>query len=225
MASGSSRGRGSRGPPPARALPPAAGPSTRTDPLSVAVSSRGGPTRGRGCGVVRGGRGAKRGRGGDIRSPGHGAAAQVQQGPAPIVLRGAFSSIWGLDFQGQNLTKGRALISHLMNPEEEQIPGEETVTIRCRVIRETNINDCPWCVTLLVRVSDRKVLQATCSCYVGTLAKCKHVAAVYLFVNEERSEGKTDAQQQWKTPLRRSSLSFPRERQLSRYVFWCSGLT
>ena len=73
-----------------------------------------------------------------------------------------------------------------MNPEEEQIPGEETVTIRSRIIRETSINQPPWNITLIVGVSDRKVLKAQCSCYVGSLAQCKHVAALYLFINEER---------------------------------------
>ena len=199
MASRGRRGRG-RG---------ASGPSqapTTTPPLTAASRGRG---RGRG--------GTKRGPSGDVRSvdvpisasaPRQG--APLLRGAASIILRGAFSSITGLTFQGQNIPKGRDLIPNLMNPEEEQIPGEDTVTIRGRIIRETNINDPPWCITLVVRVSDRRVVKAQCSCYVGTLAQCKHVAALYLFINEERSEGKTDDQQQWKTPSEKIRAQFPK---------------
>ena len=75
-----------------------------------------------------------------------------------------------------------------MNPEEILVPGETTTTISSKIIRETNVTDAPWVITLKVRVADRKVLEAHCTCYVGRLAKCKHVAALYSYVNEERSE-------------------------------------
>ena len=123
-------------------------------------------------------KGTKRGQKGDDRDMSVG-QEQVPSGPAAVKLRGAFSTIWGLEFQGQNEPKGRQLIPNLVNPEEVQIPGKSTTTITSQIIRETNVTDTPWAITLDIRVADRKVIRAFCTCYVGQIAKCKHVAALY----------------------------------------------
>ena len=39
---------------------------------------------------------------------------------------------------------------------------------------------------------------------------CKHVAALYVYVNEERTTSKTDKEQQWSTPSQRLQLLYPK---------------
>ena len=128
----------------------------------------------------------------------------------PIILRGGFRAISGLEFQGQNLPKGRDLIPNLLNVQEVRHSGEETVKISGQIIRETNISEPPWNITFIVRMTDRTVIRANCTCYPGRSAKCKHAAAMFLFINEERSEGKTDAQQQWTAPSEKLMSLFPK---------------
>lgn len=57
-----------------------------------------------------------------------------------VILRGGFSSISGLEFQGQNLVKGRQILDNLFNIEEVQEEGKAT-TISARILRTTSINE------------------------------------------------------------------------------------
>ena len=155
--------------------------------------------------------GTKRGHGGGARqkepvSDG----TLVSGGRAPIILRGGFCAISGLEFQGQNVPKGRELIPNLLNVQEVRHPGTDEVKISGQIIRQTNISDTPWSITFIVRITDRTVIRAHCTCYPGRSAKCKHAAAMYLYINEERSEGKTDAHQQWTAPSEKLMSLFPK---------------
>ena len=56
-----------------------------------------------------------------------------------------------------------------------------------------------------VDAETRQVKQAWCSCYTSLDTKCKHAAALYLKINEERlGNGKRDSEQRWLTPSQKS---------------------
>jgi hypothetical protein len=46
-------------------------------------------------------------------------------------------------------------------------------------------------------------------------ANCKHGAALFIFINEERSEGCTDSQKKWKAPGKRVKNLYPKGEQIT----------
>ena len=111
-----------------------------------------------------------------------------------ITLLGAFSSIKGLNFSERKLENGKHLIKdNLFNiqVEELQDSGSTKAVIRARMFRTTSINQEPYIVEFEVDMKTRTVVRASCRCVAGESADCKHGAALYLYINEERSEGKT----------------------------------
>ena len=126
-----------------------------------------------------------------------------------ITLRGAFSSINGMKFDGQKEVKGRRLMKNLMNVEEIITPGAATTVIQAKIIRQTNVTEAPYKLRFEVD-STRRVVESWCECVTGRTANCKHGASLYLYINEERSEGKTDKQQEWTTPSKKLLERFPK---------------
>ena len=129
-------------------------------------------------------------------------AAGISRLP-PLTLRGAFSSINGMEFNDAKKKNGRALINdNLFNIEVEEVQNRErrTAVIRARIFRTTNVTQPPYIIEFEVDMETRKVVQSRCSCVAGDAANCKHGAALYIYVNEERSKGKTDSKQVWTAP-------------------------
>ena len=55
--------------------------------------------------------------------------------------------------------------------------------------------------------NNRNVISAACNCpYTANERKCKHVAAVISYVNQERSLSKTNHEQEWGKPSRKEQL-------------------
>ena len=132
-------------------------------------------------------------------------APNSQVGPSQrVVLRGGFSPITGLTFRGQNEEKGKKIAINLFNVEEIQVPGENTV-ITAKILRSTSINE-HWLLRFELN-SSREVIKSWCGCYVGESAICKHGAALFLKINEERPEGKTDDEQKWQNPSQKMLVS------------------
>lgn len=52
--------------------------------------------------------------------------------------------------------------------------------------------------------------KAWCSCFPGRSAKCKHAGALFIKINEERTEGKTDSEQAWHTPSSKMLDRYPK---------------
>jgi hypothetical protein len=126
----------------------------------------------------------------------------------PITLGGAFGKIQGLEFEGMRLKNGRELIGNLCGIQEEQ--KGDTVIINARILRTTNVNDTAYSVQFEVDRSSRRVLMTRCSCVAGESAHCKHGAALYLYINEERTEAKTDAHQMWMAPSKKLQSRYPK---------------
>ena len=127
-----------------------------------------------------------------------------------ITLEGAFSSIHGLNFDGKKLKNGRELIKdNLFNIQVQEIQSGSKAVIRARMIRTTNINETPYIVEFEVDMKTRKVERSSCRCVAGESANCKHGAALFLFVNEERSDGTTDGKQEWQAPSKTLLNKYP----------------
>ena len=124
---------------------------------------------------------------------------QVPQ-PSHLALGGGFSPIHMMEFLGQSEAKGSALhkCKRLFNVREIQKPGENFV-ITGKIIKSTSVKEA-WNMRFDIDLVTRKVIKASCSCYVSSTGKCKHCGALYKYINSERPVGKTDQEQQWTTP-------------------------
>ena len=126
-----------------------------------------------------------------------------------ITLRGAFSSIKGLNFSESKLKNGRDLIKdNLFNVEEKQ--GSNKSVISARILRTTNVNDTPYFVEFEVETTTRTVIKSMCTCVAGESADCKHGSALFTYINEERCEGKTDDMQVWLAPSKALFQRYPK---------------
>ena len=115
-----------------------------------------------------------------------------------------------MEFLGQSEKKGEELYKckRLFNVREHQKPGENFI-ITASILRTTSVKDA-WNLRFDIDPVTRKVLQASCSCFVGSTGKCMHSGALYKFINSERPTGKTDHKQQWSTPSRKAQERFPK---------------
>jgi hypothetical protein len=141
-------------------------------------------------------------------------------------------SISGMEFTGQSVPKGKEILDHLFNVKEEQVPGKTFATITAQILRSTSVTDHPYSVVFEVDSQTRQVQMSRCSCVSGENAHCKHGkskksvvpakilldicscyisgACLYHYVNQERTEGKTDAQQRWSTPSKKLQDTYPK---------------
>ena len=56
----------------------------------------------------------------------------------------------------------------------------------------------------------REVSEAYCSCQAGAMGMCKHTYSLYLTVNSERLESKTDQEQMWQKPSAANLTLYPK---------------
>jgi len=101
---------------------------------------------------------------------------------------------------------------HVHNVEEIRCGEEVQITANC--VPERSIRKTPYTICLeLDSLASRKVVNSAktrCSCPSGISAKCKHSAAVLLYINEERSEGPTDEEKKWKRPSKKAQSLYPK---------------
>ena len=139
-------------------------------------------------------RGILRGVQGELQVPNAATSSQsdlpMASGPT-ITLGGGFSPINGMEFLGQSEAKGNALTKcqRLFNVREIRKPGENFV-ITGRILKSTKVKEA-WNMTFEIDPVTRKVIKASCNCYVGSTGKCKHSGALFKFINSERPVGKT----------------------------------
>ena len=137
-------------------------------------------------------------------------ATNISSSGLTITLGGGFSPISGIEFLGQSEAKGIALYKcqRLFNVRETQKPGENFV-ITGRILKSTSVKE-TWNIRFDIDPLTRKVINSWCSCYVGSTGRCKHCSALFKYINSERPEGKTDKEQKWTTPSRKSEERFPK---------------
>ena len=66
-----------------------------------------------------------------------------------ITLRGAFSSIKGLNFSESKIRNGRELLDNLFNIQVEEQQASGKAVIRARMLRTTSITETPYITSLV----------------------------------------------------------------------------
>ena len=121
--------------------------------------------------------------------------------PPDIIIEAGFSSI---DVEGvfreETLRKGSEIRTHVREIRERRSAGQVTITGMC--IPQTKLRDKPHSLWIEIDPQTRKWIDGHCRCKAGegtsTIGKCKHIAALVLEINSERTEGCTDTPQRWK---------------------------
>lgn len=118
-----------------------------------------------------------------------------------IVIGSGFSLIHGLEFRPNPTKWGLKLMHHVHNVRETRYTTDDKTIITACCLKRMKLKG-----SYNVRFEldkDRKVIKGPdtkCFCPAGRTASCKHGAAVYFYVNEERTETKTDQPMTFKSP-------------------------
>ncbi len=127
----------------------------------------------------------------------------------PITLMGGFQPISFSDgyFEGARMKNGIKLVkaNHVCDVKEEKQGDKVTISASC--IPQTKVS-LLYSIQFSVDPTTRLVTDARCTCVAGITGSCKHAAALYTFVNEERCEGKTDERQQWNAPSKKAQAQY-----------------
>ncbi|XP_077498511.1 uncharacterized protein LOC144109562 [Amblyomma americanum] len=136
----------------------------------------------------------------------------------PILILAGFRELHDLDsfFRGKNLQKGRLLFEagHVYEVRELLDSQGSEVTARC--IPQTKINAPARCVKLSID-GRRRIFAGSCDCRAGIAGKCKHAAAVALYIQDGKCDSKTSHPRSWGVPAsrkaypRHSNVAFPKK--------------
>lgn len=135
-----------------------------------------------------------------------------------ITLLGGFEVISIPDghFRRDPTKDGKELVPHVCCVVETHHQRE--VTISAQVLRSMAIRKDPYVVTFTLDPNSRSVVYGRCSCPAGLSFNCKHAAALYFYINNERSESKTDRKQAWKAPSSRLKELYPKGETIERLM-------
>ncbi len=137
-------------------------------------------------------------------------------------LFGGFEAIDGLEFRKAIAEKGHDMVQHIFNVKEVRKFSDDgqvlEISISGQCIREMSLSKDPWNV-IFELTSDRHVILARCSCTAGIDGMCKHTAALFKFVNLERSEGCTDDKQGWSKPTKKLNDLYPKGESIQKLFF------
>ncbi len=99
---------------------------------------------------------------------------------------------------------------HFSNVREERTNANETVLIQGECCPAMSVRKQPYKIEF--RLTERREIEdSRCSCVAGVSGDCKHAAGLFLFVNKERSTGRTDGAQKWGgPPSKKSQVLYPK---------------
>ena len=135
-----------------------------------------------------------------------------------ITLQCGFEAIMIPDnyFRKDPLSKGKELVAHIFNVQEQE--SNSSIEIAGRCIRTTSLNEPPYVIYLLVDPAMRLLQGGHCNCTAGTDATCKHAAALCQFINSERQEACTDQSQKWSTPSAKLLSLYPKGETIEEMI-------
>ena len=129
-----------------------------------------------------------------------------------VTKYGGFEQIEAEGFFRKELLKsGKDLLhgEHLISEEVKEVRDMTKTAIYGKCVREMSVRETPYQIEFQIS-SDRKLLDARCACVAGRTGQCKHAAALFLYINEERSTSQTDEMQKWRMPSRKRRLLYPK---------------
>ena len=133
------------------------------------------------------------------------------------IVKTGFAEIYCDKFRKSNIQNGKEMLSHVYNVEEHRSDG--TVEIRGCCLKQMKISG----TTNFYRVElsldrERNVNSMHCQCVPGVSGLCKHAAALFLYINSERQESRTDAACSWKKPSARGKELYPKGKKIQELV-------
>ena len=97
---------------------------------------------------------------------------------------------------------------HLTDVFEHRDETKNFITGNC--IPEMSVRKKKYRVEFHLDVNSRRIKECHCTCVAGASGQCKHSASLFLFIREERSQGKTDETQRWSAPSQKSQDLYPK---------------
>jgi hypothetical protein len=129
------------------------------------------------------------------------------------VLRNGFSTIFWESYKPRPSTKAKAKAlqeaEHLFDIVEEVRSVGKPIEIRAHCVKQTNVTDAPWSLNIVLD-DDRKMTLAHCSCTGGGDGHCKHMCSLIDYINNERTETKTDTACRFNAPSARGKRLYPK---------------
>lgn len=141
----------------------------------------------------------------------------IEKMSSKIILSCGFSPIHCNFLRKSALKKGGRLIQHVFDVVETRDKEKNTINISGKCVRQASINKAPYKIELELN-NQRTVISALCQCIAGVQGNCKHSGALIAFVNQERTESKTDLQCQWQAPTLKGKSLYPKGQTLDSII-------
>lgn len=125
------------------------------------------------------------------------------------IVDGGFERVSGLIFRDTIVKKGREIKGNVFAVKETREPDKITITSKCFATTSFGTSS-PYIITFELDPDSRSITSSHCSCQAGCNGKCKHGAAVFSFINEERSTSQTNDRQLWHAPSKLLQSKYPK---------------
>ena len=133
------------------------------------------------------------------------------------ILKTGFAEIYCDKFRKSNLQNGKDMLPHVYNVEEYRNEGAVEIHGCCLKQMKVSGTNNFYRVELSLD-AERNVISMHCQCVPGISGLCKHAAALYLYVNTERQETRTDTACSWKKPSARGNELYPKGKKVQDLV-------
>ena len=133
------------------------------------------------------------------------------------ILKTGFAEIFCNKFRKSNLQNGKEMLSHVYNVEEHRSDGATEIRGCCLKQMKVSGTSNFYRVELSLD-AERNVVSMHCQCVPGISGLCKHAAALFLFINLEREETRTDQACSWNRPSARGSELYPKGKKIQDLV-------
>ncbi|KAF0709717.1 SWIM-type domain-containing protein [Aphis craccivora] len=123
-----------------------------------------------------------------------------------IVRVSNYSNVKFNEKKALNLVKS----NHVINVQEIKSSDDQLNFISGHVIRQTSVTSMPYKLD-----ETRTIRNAFCECVVGAGERCKHIGALFYFINNEESYSQTDFPQTWGKPSKAGEKKYKKGKRIS----------
>ena len=131
-----------------------------------------------------------------------------------IVMKCGFSTITSDRFRPSVFNHGKKMVSHVSSVQEKRKSETESL-IFGYCLPETSVRNPAYYVEFNLD-AQRNVVGAYCRCQAGFSGQCKHAAALFHWINSERSDACTDNKCSWSEPSTHAKNMYPKGQPLHR---------
>ncbi|KAM7289587.1 hypothetical protein ISCGN_029716 [Ixodes scapularis] len=141
-------------------------------------------------------------------------AASYAAASVPVVITTGFKAVKNPEsfFRGANLTKGKLFYDSGHVYDVKEVYYDKKVDVSARCTPQTKLN-APAKYIEVQLSEDRTIVAAKCDCQAGVAGKCKHAAAVAVYLAEDAATSKTSHARSWGIPS--SKKTYPKFSRLA----------